>query len=775
MPRNISKPFNMTLSLIDIEPLKPKYKCFFGEDVQLNITVTDENRQPLDLSQMSARVYYICDGVDLRQDDNITITDTMRGRLKVIVKRNYIRVGINDVRVVLYDNDQEIMLQPATILCKATDISDVNPPPEDPAFDYKTEILKVKNTSINNQTNIGDISTLKTTVKSDLVAGINELKDSIETNTSQLEQKAEKIYVDTKIGNMGNTKTFKGSCLYSALPISATVDDYWYVTDKTTNYCWNGTSWVDIGNNLNIGLKTISQDKLDSIYKKAKTKTIKSSFTTLEDIEPNSISYVEAENLTSVFTFAKNIQTFSFNSIDTGLKNVVQTEDTITSTVLAGKSYTTIKMKPVYLKAGTYAIHREFTILSGTGTGNIGFAYLYKSDGTVNTGSPLASISSDNVTTTYTVTEEGYYMLILYPNLNGIVTSDISIKFFNVQIEKESFSSYEKFKGDVQTGTNFVFNTFENMTIYSSSNTPMMITYPIKENVDTSELAERVEELEKPSSKIIDCFGDSLTQGIGGSGNSYPLALKNKLGEEWQVNNYGVGGENTFAISGRQGGIPLMVLPVTIPNESVEVEISLISISEETHNLGSTLAGVNPCYINGIEGTLVKRDGKYYFTRTTKGDSVILTNPTILVTDVMKKNNNKNVIIIWMGTNGSWWDTSQSISSQWLCSQIKNMIDFSNSNNYLVIGLTSQPTDTQKVIDKEMRRQFGSKFIQLRKHLIEYGLVDAGITPTEQDTTDIVNGIVPTSLRSDTVHLNSIGYTVVGNLIYKHGKGLGYW
>ena len=79
---------------------------------------------------------------------------------------------------------------------------------------------------------------------------------------SQLELKADLTYVDTKIGNMGNTKTFKGSCMFSALPTEANVDDYWYVTDKSTNYCWNGTTWVDIGDNLNIGDGTITTSKL---------------------------------------------------------------------------------------------------------------------------------------------------------------------------------------------------------------------------------------------------------------------------------------------------------------------------------------------------------------------------------------------------------------------------------------------------------------------------------------------------------------------------------
>ena len=87
-------------------------------------------------------------------------------------------------------------------------------------------------------------------------------KGDIEKVNSSLEQKTDKIYVDTKIGNMGNTKTFKGSCLYSALPTGATVDDYWYVTDKNTNYCWNGSSWIDIGNSLKVGENAVLSENI---------------------------------------------------------------------------------------------------------------------------------------------------------------------------------------------------------------------------------------------------------------------------------------------------------------------------------------------------------------------------------------------------------------------------------------------------------------------------------------------------------------------------------
>lgn len=100
--------------------------------------------------------------------------------------------------------------------------------------------------------------------KVDKVSGMglskNSYEDNDKNNVAIIPTLASLSYVDTKIGNMGNTKTFKGSCLYSALPSSATVDDYWYVTDRKTNFCWNGTSWVDIGDNLNIGEKTVAPE-----------------------------------------------------------------------------------------------------------------------------------------------------------------------------------------------------------------------------------------------------------------------------------------------------------------------------------------------------------------------------------------------------------------------------------------------------------------------------------------------------------------------------------
>ncbi|MFF8186599.1 hypothetical protein ACF044_05005 [Microbacterium sp. NPDC016588] len=53
-----------------------------------------------------------------------------------------------------------------------------------------------------------------------------------------------------------------------------------------------------------------------------------------------------------------------------------------------------------------------------------------------------------------------------------------------------------------------------------------------------------------------------------------------------------------------------------------------------------------------------------------------------------------------------------------------------------------------------------SDWYDLRRWVIRHGLSSAAITPTAQDTADIGNDIIPTSLRfsaTDYTHLNAAG------------------
>lgn len=289
--------------------------------------------------------------------------------------------------------------------------------------------------------------------------------------------------------------------------------------------------------------------------------------------------------------------------------------------------------------------------------------------------------------------------------------------------------------------------------------------------------------------ETVNCWGDSLTRGVG-VGSSYskafPYVLYGLL-DGREVINCGVGGENTINIASRQGGLPNIVKPFTIPSNASKVEVKLTNIYGGSTGIllqgGSALdpttgkyvmtAQINPCSINGVEGTLTYENGKYYFSRSENGESVIVSRPTPLITYAMKSMRD-NINIIWLGTNGGFSTSSE------LIEYIDAMIDYMTPINkkYIVFGihhLVSTVTETFEMIEKNMTLHFGRHYINQRKYMLEYGLSDAGITPTVEDTAAISQGKIPPSLLYDDVHYNDKGYNIIATLASERGKELGYW
>nr|DAZ48838.1 MAG TPA: rhamnogalacturan/acetylesterase-like protein [Caudoviricetes sp.] len=289
--------------------------------------------------------------------------------------------------------------------------------------------------------------------------------------------------------------------------------------------------------------------------------------------------------------------------------------------------------------------------------------------------------------------------------------------------------------------------------------------------------------------ETVNCWGDSLIRGVG-VGDSYskafPYVLHGLL-DGRKVINCGVGGENTINIASRQGGLPNIVKPFTIPANASKVEIELTNIYGDSTGIllqgGSALdpttgkyvmtAQINPCSINGVEGTLTYENGKYYFSRSENGESVIVSRPTPLITYAMKSMRD-NINIIWIGTNGGFTTSAELIEC------IEAMIDYMSPINkkYIVIGvhhLVSTVTETFETIEKNMSIHFGRHFINQRKYMLEYGLSDARITPTAEDITAISQGKIPPSLLYDDVHYNDKGYNIIATLASERGKELGYW
>lgn len=190
--RNIAKKFKMTMSLIDIETISPRYKCFFGEDVELCIKVIDEDKKPLDLTDVNAKVYYTCDKFEpLRQDNNITINKPATdGTINILVNKKYLRLGVNTIRVALFDSDQEVLLQPCQVNCIETGIGDehgdviVN---DD--INVKDEFIKTNNkvNGIDGRLKIveGDVPEIK--------RGLADVNEQLDNKAKQLDKKIDEV------------------------------------------------------------------------------------------------------------------------------------------------------------------------------------------------------------------------------------------------------------------------------------------------------------------------------------------------------------------------------------------------------------------------------------------------------------------------------------------------------------------------------------------------------------------------------------------------------
>lgn len=278
------------------------------------------------------------------------------------------------------------------------------------------------------------------------------------------------------------------------------------------------------------------------------------------------------------------------------------------------------------------------------------------------------------------------------------------------------------------------------------------------------------------------CYGDSMTAGAG-SAIPYTKVLQDLLaaqGSNANVYNAGVGGESSPGITARQGGTPFIVRVVDglIPADRTGVKVTFDTL------YGTTIRPLmqghgSPGYgfvgdLNGIKGTisLVRPNGSssswddanyYLFTRNVAGSEVVANRPSPFYLDFAKAHLG-DIHIIWIGQNGP--STDRAISDA------KAMIEHMNtlSKRYLVISKpTASTTD-----DAAFFAAFGERFVPIKRYLIEFGLQDANINPTDQDLADIAVNNIPSSLRSDAVHWNAAGYAILGQQIFKKLNQLGW-
>lgn len=289
---------------------------------------------------------------------------------------------------------------------------------------------------------------------------------------------------------------------------------------------------------------------------------------------------------------------------------------------------------------------------------------------------------------------------------------------------------------------------------------------------------------------MVACWGDSLTDGVGGGGTSYVSVLRARIAEvRAGVTVYGRGnpGRSSTDITLLQGGIaPLITLAGnSIPGAVQDVAVSAVSPSTSwryattgQYAYDGTLAGVAGQLIHDLTATTP--NGSWVFRRTTAGAAVAVP-PETPFSCSFADNLIEALCIFWLGRNNfaplnRWSDVLRDTRAA-----VMRLTPI--DPQYLVLSVLTTASEIRgsadyiKVINtnKSLAAEYGDRYVDVRRYLIDHGLADAGINPTAQDLTDIANDTVPVSLRSDTVHLNAAGYTVVGNYLFTVLQSKGWY
>lgn len=261
----------------------------------------------------------------------------------------------------------------------------------------------------------------------------------------------------------------------------------------------------------------------------------------------------------------------------------------------------------------------------------------------------------------------------------------------------------------------------------------------------------------------IAAWGDSLTPG-------YAAQLQT-LFPSRTVFNGGVGGQISTQIAARQGGvIPLLTIAGnTIPTTggvTVTAQTAYVHNNQGPGAVLGTLAGVH--------GSLTYDNvSTHTFTRTTAGDVTIVNPATPFIVDTFGQNTWINTF--WYGRN-NYTDPTQvkadiAASVAFLSAGNTRFIVMSVLNGgyggYEIVGGAGYTFITQ--LNNDLKALYPQNYLDIRAYLVnQYN------SAIPQDVIDFQNDLVPSSLRSDSIHLNTQGSLLVAKKVQEFIQAKGW-
>ena len=101
-----------------------------------------------------------------------------------------------------------------------------------------------------------------------------------------------------------------------------------------------------------------------------------------------------------------------------------------------------------------------------------------------------------------------------------------------------------------------------------------------------------------------------------------------------------------------------------------------------------------------------------------------------------------------------------------------SFIDKLTTDKYIVVGLLTTNYSDEK--NQAFINSFGDHFLNIHEYFLEKMWTISGLSATDQDNTDLADGLIPTSFRVDQTHLNHTGGLVVATAIKEKLISMGY-
>jgi hypothetical protein len=270
--------------------------------------------------------------------------------------------------------------------------------------------------------------------------------------------------------------------------------------------------------------------------------------------------------------------------------------------------------------------------------------------------------------------------------------------------------------------------------------------------------------------------GDSLTDDVVLGASQWCRLMATIDGRAHEVR--GWYNQETVEIAARMGGL---MYPMTVTGGSIPASgTSVVVVGQRTDQLA--FGGYAALQTRTIPGWLAGRHG--ILRNPDNGSDMDFTpddgvSSATAVTGVQWFEGDMTsylgrIVTIWAGTNDRGEETPERLTGH-----VRAMTDRLPHGRFLVFGLFSDPNGTYTAaaaaISAAYKSAFpGNYFDPLAALTSAQAATDAGITYTAQDNADIAAGFVPTSFRSDSIHLNATGAKALAYAVNREAVARGW-